>query len=121
MGFWDDIVAEYVLSPVKVALLGHICREVDLIERLQKDFDGLSSLETRGSIGQRVIHPVVSELRQHRSTLAGLLRRIGRAAPANSARGRAPGMRVEEPRRAIMLGGLRLRTARGREGADQRP
>ena len=40
------------------------------------------------------------------------LRRIGRAAPASSARGRAAGRRVGRPQRAIMLGGLRTVTAR---------
>ena len=51
------------------------------------------------------------------------LRRSGRAAPASSARGRTSGTRVEGPRRAILLGGLRAVTARsaGGEGPDQRP
>ena len=39
-------------------------------------------------------------------------RRTGRAASASSARGQPPGTRVEGPRRAILLGGLRAVTAR---------
>jgi hypothetical protein len=50
-------------------------READLIAVLATDFAG-EPLTVGGSRGQVVVHPLIPELRQHRTTLAGLLRAL---------------------------------------------
>jgi hypothetical protein len=49
------------------------CCEADLIDRLQADLKDTPTT-TRGSMGQEVAHPILSELRQHRGTLNTLIR-----------------------------------------------
>lgn len=72
---WKEIVERYDLRPDEVRVLEDACREVDIIERLEAELrDG--PLMVRGSQGQLVSSPLVSELRQHRSVLAGLLRAL---------------------------------------------
>lgn len=72
---WKDITEKYDLRPDEVRVLEDACREVDIIERLESELrDG--PLMVRGSQGQLVSSPLVSELRQHRSVLAGLLRSL---------------------------------------------
>jgi hypothetical protein len=51
------------------------CREVDLIDSLRKGMSG-QPLYMKGSMGQSVINPIVPELRQHRATLAALLKHL---------------------------------------------
>lgn len=70
---WDQITTGYDLRPDEVQVLRDACREADLIERLELEQRD-QSLKSRGSQGQEVASPLVSELRQHRSTLAGMLR-----------------------------------------------
>lgn len=51
------------------------CREADLIDALEDEMQG-SPRTVKGSMGQTVIHPLISELRQHRTTLNTLLRAL---------------------------------------------
>ena len=72
---WDSIVPAYELRPDEVCTLEDACREADLIERLNAELAN-AELTTRGSMGQEVASPFVSEIRQHRTVLAGLLGKL---------------------------------------------
>jgi len=72
---WKDITGMWDLRPDELRILGDACREADLIERLEKGLEE-APLTAFGSQGQEVIHPLFSEVRQHRSTLAALLRQL---------------------------------------------
>lgn len=72
---WDSIVPAYDLRPDEISTLEDACREADLIERLNAEL-ATSELTTRGSMGQEVASPFVSEIRQHRTVLAALLKSL---------------------------------------------
>lgn len=72
---WDSIVPAYELRPDELAILRHACREEDLIDRLHEALVD-AELTTRGSMGQEVASPFVSELRQHCATQATLLAKL---------------------------------------------
>lgn len=92
---WSSIAGKYELRPDESRILEDACREADLIDDLQ----GLARFADRivkGSQGQPVINPLISELRQHRATLASLLRQLhlpdeggASASDKSSAAGRA--------------------------------
>jgi len=72
---WDSIIPTYELKPDEMQILIDACREADLIERLG---DALESgdLISRGSMGQEVPAPTLSEIRQHRALLNTLLKSL---------------------------------------------
>jgi hypothetical protein len=72
---WVSIADAYELRPDELRVLGQACRELDLIAAMESELDG-SPLMSTGSMGQPVVHPLVSELRQHRTVLASLLRAL---------------------------------------------
>lgn len=71
---WREIAGsgKYELRPDEVAILSHACREEDLIDMLESALKG-APIMVRGSQGQDVINPMISELRQHRATQKSLL------------------------------------------------
>jgi hypothetical protein len=74
---WTDITAKWALRPDELRVLQDAAFEADLIETLNSSTSGEGfELVVKGSQGQPVINPLISELRQHRSTLAGLLRQL---------------------------------------------
>jgi hypothetical protein len=73
--FWREITPRWDLRPDELRILEDACWEADLVDTLREAMDG-EPLTVRGSQGQQVIHPIVSELRQHRSTLASLLKQL---------------------------------------------
>ena len=73
--FWREIVAVYTLRPDETRLLLDACGEVDLVDRLAAALRD-APLTVRGSQGQEVASPLVTELRQHRAGLASLLRAL---------------------------------------------
>lgn len=86
---WEGVTSKYELRVDELYVLESCCREVDLIDSMverQKSED----LIGKGSMGQPVAAPLVSELRQHRSTLAALMKQLklpdedGRAAQNTS-------------------------------------
>lgn len=86
---WDSIVPAYELRPDEVRILQDSCREADIIERLEAELVD-ADLMVKGSMGQLVASPLVSEVRQHRATLAGLLGKLKIPdSPAGAARKRA--------------------------------
>jgi hypothetical protein len=63
------------LGPDTVRTLVDACREADLVQRLEEELRG-EPLMVRGSQGQLVASPLVSEVRQHRSVLSALLKAL---------------------------------------------
>ncbi|WP_328439130.1 hypothetical protein [Nocardia puris] len=72
---WNSVVGKWDLRPDEQRVLREACREVDLIDALEDALSG-DSIMIPGSMGQRVVNPLVTELRQHRATLAQLLRQL---------------------------------------------
>lgn len=72
---WESVTSRYSLRPDELAILADACHEADIIEKLKAEF-ATRDLITTGSMGQDVAAPHVSEIRQHRTTLAGLLTKL---------------------------------------------
>ena len=72
---WSDIAGKYGLRADELRVLEDAAREADLVQTLNDGMTG-QPLLVRGSQGQEVINPLISELRQHRATLAALLRQL---------------------------------------------
>ncbi|HVV11589.1 hypothetical protein [Amycolatopsis sp.] len=72
---WKGISEEWDLRPDELRILEDAAREADIIERLQKGLE-TAPLTAYGSQGQEVIHPLFAEIRQHRATLAALMRQL---------------------------------------------
>ena len=70
---WREVAKDHQLRPDQYRILFEACCEADLIDRLQADLKDTPTT-TRGSMGQEVAHPILSELRQHRGTLNTLIR-----------------------------------------------
>lgn len=94
------VIDRYDLRPDEVRLLADGCREADIIERLEAELAD-APLMVKGSMGQLVASPLVSEVRQHRAVLAGLLKSLKLPdAPAEAqdvARPWYPSRRVRQP------------------------
>lgn len=86
---WASIAPVYELRPDELCTLEDACREADLIERLHAEL-ATAELTTKGSMGQEVASPYVSEIRQHRTVLTNLLKSLKIPdGPAGAARKRA--------------------------------
>ena len=72
---WREVSKDQKLRPDQYRILQEACNEADLIDRLQADLKDTPTT-TRGSVGQEVAHPILSELRQHRGTLNTLIRSL---------------------------------------------
>lgn len=72
---WREVAKTHPLRADHRRILTDCCFEVDLIDALQDALEGAPKT-VRGSQGQEVIHPLISELRQHRTTLNTLLRAL---------------------------------------------
>lgn len=68
---WDSVVKKYDLRTDELDILEDICREIDMIDALEKELKG-ANLVVMGSQGQEVANPMISELRQHRATKKSL-------------------------------------------------
>lgn len=74
---WTGVTDENELRPDELRVLEDACREADIIALMENERGKASfKLIVKGSMGQDVINPLISELRQHRATLAGLLRQL---------------------------------------------
>ena len=62
------------------------CREADLVADLMTHMEGAARV-VKGSQGQPVVHPLVSEIRQHRVVLGGLLARVSVVDPRDASSG----------------------------------
>jgi hypothetical protein len=72
---WDSIIPTYELKPDELTILRHACQQEDLIERLREEMQ-VAQTTTRGSMGQEVISPFISEIRQQLATQAALLKSL---------------------------------------------
>ena len=72
---WTDIVGKWELRPDELRVLREAAREVDLIDALEAAL-AKDRIMIPGSMGQMVVNPLITELRQHRATLAALLRQL---------------------------------------------
>lgn len=68
---WREVTKDYELRSDELDTLEDICREVDLIDKLESDLVG-APLMVKGSQGQDVANPLISEIRQHRATKKSL-------------------------------------------------
>lgn len=69
---WRDVVDVYELRADELRVLEAACREQALIDRLELELVD-AKMVVHGSQGQPVANPMVSEVRQHRMALKGLL------------------------------------------------
>src|SRR4051794_28342793 len=72
---WSDVTGKYELRADELRVLEAAAFEADLINSLQASL-AEAPMMVRGSMGQDVLNPVVSEVRQHRATFAALLRQL---------------------------------------------
>ena len=72
---WASVTGDYDLRADELRVLEDACHERDLIARLSTAL-AEAELIVRGSMGQQVINPLVSELRQHRATFASLMKQL---------------------------------------------
>lgn len=73
---WSEIAGAgtYRLRPDELRILEDACREADLVDRLEAELGKPETkLIVKGSQGQDVANPLVSEIRQHRQTSKALL------------------------------------------------
>ena len=103
---WASVTGRYSLRPDELAILADACHEADVIEKLKAEF-ATRDLITTGSMGQDVAAPHVSEIRQHRTTLASLLTKL--RLPDDEAR--EGGSSASEAGRALVNNRWRPRSA----------
>lgn len=88
--FWNEVTSSYKLRMDEKRVLEDACRSMCLIDRLEENVAS-AGLYTTGSMGQEVINPLFTELRQQRAGLARLLAQLklpdlaadGSAAPSS--------------------------------------
>lgn len=68
---WDSITEKYELRDDEMAILQDACFEAELIDELREALVDSPKL-VKGSMGQQVINPMISEVRQHAATLKSL-------------------------------------------------
>jgi hypothetical protein len=73
---WDTVTSGYALRADEFTVLEDACRTSDMIATLEAGFDAEPDLMVRGSQGQKVINPIIAELRQYRAARAALLRQL---------------------------------------------
>lgn len=81
---WKSVTDVHELGPDSVRMLVDACREADLVQRLEVELRD-ADLVVRGAGGQPVANPLVSEVRQHRAVLSGLLKALRLPATAGDA------------------------------------
>lgn len=83
---WVDITGTYELRADELRVLKDACFEADVVDKIQ---ESLGSYTVKGSQGQTVASPLLSELRMHRSTLSGLLKQLRLPDPADTQEARS--------------------------------
>lgn len=70
-----EVASKYTLRPDEIRVLLDACSEADLVDELAAAMDGQPKL-VKGSQGQLVINPLISEQRQHRMAFASLMKQL---------------------------------------------
>ena len=74
---WTSIVGVYDLRPDELVTLEDACRLTDMIDALEQAWaDDGRPVTTKGSMGQLVTHPMISEIRAHRMARNALWRQL---------------------------------------------
>jgi hypothetical protein len=87
---WREMHEKYQFRVDEERVLFDACCEADLIDDMAAPARGAERI-VRGSQGQPVINPLISELRQHRATLASLLKQLNLPDQAGSHPGSVSG------------------------------
>jgi hypothetical protein len=69
---WVAVADKYVLTPAEVSVLVEACRTSDELDRLEHAVRVLPEFTTTGSTGQLKPHPLLEEVRRHRTLLERL-------------------------------------------------
>jgi hypothetical protein len=76
-GLWSRVVELYDLRPDEMVTLEDVCRVSDMIDALDSAWaEQGRPLTTKGSMGQLVTHPLISEIRTHRMARNTLWRQL---------------------------------------------
>lgn len=75
LDLWIGITEKYELRVDELLILEDACREVDLIDRMERE-QSTGDLTALGSQGQPVAAPLIAELRQHRAMVANLMKQL---------------------------------------------
>lgn len=70
---WADTTSDYDLSRHEKVILEGACRELDIVQKLEDELDGANMI-VAGSMGQDTANPLLAEVRQHRSSVASLIK-----------------------------------------------
>ena len=89
---FKSIAERWDLRPDELRVLADACAEADLVDDLAEAMEGEPRL-VRGSQGQQVINPLISEQRQHRMALASLLKQLRLPDEADTAEARSTAAR----------------------------
>lgn len=74
---WLEVSNSYELRPDELAVLHDACRTADIIDAMESAWASQGfPMTSKGSMGQEVAHPFLSELRQYRSARASLLKQL---------------------------------------------
>lgn len=74
---WKDCAPPaYEMRPDELRLLLECCREVDIIDRLEAALRDDDLMVAGQGLRNMVVNPLVSELRQHRSTLTTMFKAL---------------------------------------------
>lgn len=73
---WHAVADKYELRPDEYRLLEDVCRQAAIVDRLERELVGAPMI-MRGSMGQAVANPLLTEIRQHRASVASLFRQLG--------------------------------------------
>jgi hypothetical protein len=74
---WSAVVERYDLRPDELVTLEDVCRLSDMIAGLDASWAEMGRpLTTKGSMGQLVTHPLISEIRTHRMARNALLKQL---------------------------------------------
>ncbi len=73
---WDDVVTDHELRPDELAVLLGAARTADELDRLEAEL-ATAEVVVAGSTGQERPNGLFREAREHRKTLAGLLKQLG--------------------------------------------
>jgi hypothetical protein len=91
---WRDVQGGYVLDPAEEAILLQMCRLTDELGRLADEL-AAQNATVKGSRGQSIVNPLVSEIRLTSVALAKLAKALDLPQPKSATaarRGRLPGV-----------------------------